>query len=88
MAYVLSVLRLDWRIRHLKRQGRALATPDIFRPFDGFRGLIWLITGRYSELDDDIVTRWSRIARVLLFVSFPMILGLFVTAAAGFISRP
>jgi hypothetical protein len=81
MAYVLSVLRMALRVRHLKRQGRALEAPDILAmPLDGMRGVVWLITGRYSELGDDLVKRWAGIARLLFFIVLPMMLALFVLA--------
>jgi hypothetical protein len=82
LAYVLSVVRMALRVRQLKREGRAQDAPGIlFMPFEGIRGIAWLLTGRYSELGDDVVTRWSRIARLLFFLVLPMILALFVVAA-------
>lgn len=88
MTYVFSVWRLAQNVRQLRAQGRAQEAPEIhFNLPHAIPGFIWLITGRYAKLGDEAVTRWSIIARVLFFVSFPMILGLFVSVAAGFISR-
>ncbi|MBI2260810.1 MAG: hypothetical protein HYU62_04010 [Caulobacterales bacterium] len=80
MAYAFSALKLAMRVRHLKRRGEAADAPDVFHPFDGVRGIVWLLTGRYAGLNDEAVTRWAGIARVLFILVFPMILALFAIA--------
>ncbi|MFN3930953.1 MAG: hypothetical protein ACK4JY_04315 [Brevundimonas sp.] len=90
MAYALSALKLALRVRHLKRQGLAAEAPEVFHPFDGVRGIFWLVTGRYDELNDPIVTRWAGVARVLFILVFPMVLILFAIAGSqmGHWSQP
>jgi hypothetical protein len=78
MAYGLSAFRLLLRVRDLKRAGGGGDAPDpLTNPLDIFGYLGWLLTGRYSELEDPVVTRWAGIARILFIVALPMILALF-----------
>ena len=87
LAYVLSVLKFALRVRHLKRQGRAQDAPAILvMPVEGVRGVFWMLTGRYASLGDDVVTRWSGIARVLFFVALPMMLAVFAIVASGIVA--
>lgn len=91
MAYALSAFRLLARVRHLKAGGRATGAPDPFtNPLEVFAYLGWLLTGRYAELEDDIVRRWAGIARVLFVVAAPLILAVFavVLTQAGAWSQP
>lgn len=87
LAYVLCVLKFAVRVRQLKRQGQALEAPDILMmPIEGARGIIWMLTSRYASLRDDVVTRWSGIARVLFFVALPMMLAIFAIALTGIVA--
>lgn len=89
-AYALSTLRLHWRVRQLQAEGRAAGAPDIFNILDAVRGLVWLLTGRYATLDDEIATRWAGIARILFVLVVPMILALVAITAtqAGTWAQP
>lgn len=75
--YVAASLRLAFRIHALKRQGRAQDVPDLFHALDAMRALPWLLTGRFAEVDDEIVQRWARRTRVLFFIAAPLTLGVF-----------
>ncbi len=81
MAYSLSAVRLMWRVRTLKKDGRATAAPDpLTNSLEVFGFIGWLLGGRYPELGDEIVTRWAGIARVLFIIAAPMILAVFAIA--------
>ncbi len=83
LAYVLSVLRLALRVRQLRREGRALRAPDSLEmPLGAMAGVGWLVTGRYAELGDAFVPRWSKIGRLLFLLVLPMILAIFAIAAS------
>lgn len=75
--YLLCVMKLAGNLRDLKRRGKALDAPDIQYSAGGVSGVIWLITGRYAKLGDDAVTHWSNLARILLFLIFPVFLFMF-----------
>lgn len=81
MAYGLSALRLLFRVRALKAEGRAEEAPDpLTNPLDVFGYLGWLLGGRYAGLNDDAATRWAGITRVLFVIAAPLILAVFVVA--------
>lgn len=81
MAYGLSAFRLLVRVRRLKAEGRAVEAPDpLTNPLDLFGYLGWLLGGRYGELNDDVVTRWAGMARVLFVIAAPLILVVFAVA--------
>lgn len=88
-AYVLSVLKLSSRLQQLKREGRALDAPglpfgiDLARPFDAFRSIGWIVTGRYAKLGDEAAARWAGIARILFFLVAPMMLAMFAAVLTG-----
>jgi hypothetical protein len=91
MAYGLSALRLLFRVRGLKAEGRADEAPDpLTNPLDLFGYLGWLLGGRYAGLNDDVATRWAGIARVLFVIAAPLILAVFAVALtqAGAWSQP
>ena len=86
MAYGLSAFRLLLRVRRLKAEGRAEEAPDpMANAVEVFGYLGWLLTGRYAEVGDPIVTRWALFARVLFLLAAPAILVLFVLAGSRMI---
>ena len=78
VAYALSAFRMGFRLYRLKKQGRFPEAPDLMHPLEGPRAIGWLLSGRYAELDDPIISRWARIARILFFVAVPLMLTVFV----------
>ena len=87
LAYVVSVWRLAQAVRRMKADGRGKEAPDIvFNLPDGIPGLVWLVTGRYPGLGDPAVTRWAQLARLLLFIVFPMMLAIFAITATAVLS--
>ncbi|RZJ42134.1 MAG: hypothetical protein EON87_15305 [Brevundimonas sp.] len=81
MAYGLSAFRLLWRVRVLKKEGRATTAPDpLANPLEVFSFIGWLLGGRYPELGDEVATRWAGIARILFVIAAPMILAVFAIA--------
>lgn len=74
MAYVLSVARLEFAVRAMKRRGQLLDAPTLFNAMEGFRGISWLLGGRFEKLGDDAVARRARLARIMFYVSAPLIL--------------
>lgn len=81
MAYGLSAWRLLLRIKSLKREGKAPEAPDpLTNPLELFGYLGWLLGGRYGELNDDVVSRWAGIARVLFIVAAPLLAATFAVA--------
>jgi hypothetical protein len=80
-AYGLAAFRLLYRIRGLKQAGAAADAPDpLSNPLDIGSYLVWLITGRYGEVRDDVVRRWAAIARVLFVAALPLMLAVFAVA--------
>ncbi len=78
-AYGLSAFRLLLRVQALKKEGRAEAAPDPLRnSLEVFSFIGWLLGGRYQELEDEVVTRWAGIARILFIIAAPLILAMFV----------
>ena len=90
-AYVFCVFKLSLRIQQLKREGRAADAPalqfgiDPAHPFEVFRSFGWLVTGRYAKLADVSATRWANIARILLFLVAPRMVGMFALVLSGII---
>ncbi len=81
MAYALSAFRLLIRVRELNGSGAAGEAPNpMANPLELFGYLGWLMTGRYAQLNDQIVTRWAGIARALFIVALPLILITFAVA--------
>jgi len=81
MAYGLSAFRLLLRVRGLKAEGKAREAPDpLINPLELFGYLGWLLGGRYAELNDEVVTRWAGIARLLFIVAAPLMLIVFAVA--------
>jgi hypothetical protein len=74
-------LRLLVRVRSLKTQGLAAAAPDpLTHPLEIMGYLGWLLTGRYAELEDPVVSRWAMIARILFVIAAPAVLIVFALA--------
>ncbi|MEQ1780398.1 MAG: hypothetical protein ABMA14_03500 [Hyphomonadaceae bacterium] len=87
LVYVVSVWRLAQAVRRMKADGSGKDAPDIiFNLPGGVPGLVWLVMGRYPSLGDPGVTRWAQLARLLLFIVFPMMLALFAIAATTVLS--
>lgn len=81
MAYGLSAWRLLARVQRLKAEGKAGEAPDpLTNPLELFGYLGWLLGDRYGELNDDIVSRWAGIARVLFIVAMPLLVTVFAVA--------
>lgn len=76
--YIGSTLMLDRRIRALKDLGRAGDVPNSSirtgNLLDAMRYVQWLLSGRYQDLNDEIVTRWSSLARVFFLATLPLFL--------------
>lgn len=84
MAYGLSAVGLLVRIRALTAEGRLTGAPDpMTNPLDVIAFIVWLVGGRYGEIDDDVVRRRAGIARILFLAAAPLILGAFVAFAVG-----
>ncbi|RZJ20468.1 MAG: hypothetical protein EON85_15915 [Brevundimonas sp.] len=78
MAYGLSAFRLLLRLRALNAMGQARDAPNpLGNPLEVFGYIVWLLKGRYGEINDAVVKRWSAIARVLFVVAAPLLLAVF-----------
>lgn len=80
LAYVLSVARLELAVRAMKRQGKLPDAPRLFHAPGGFSGIVWLLGGRFERLGEEGVARWARIARILFWISAPLV---FLTIAVN-----
>lgn len=85
LVYVLSGLRLQLRLWHLKRSGQALEAPYLLHSLQGYRAFGWIMTDRYSQLGDDVVTRWSRRVKALFFFVLMTWLLLFLLVVTGIV---
>ena len=86
MAYGLSAWRLLAAVKAAQARGLAADAPDVLaEPWRILEYLQWLATGRYGEVEDEAVRRWAGIARPLLFLAAPLILGMFAAVGLGLV---
>lgn len=86
MAYGLSAWRLLVVVKAAQARGIAPDAPDVLaEPWRIIEYLKWLVTGRYSEVEDETVRRWAGIARPLFFLAAPLILGMFAAVGLGLV---
>lgn len=84
--YVLSVARLEFAVQAMKRQGKLLDAPVLFNAMEGFRGLAWLLGGRFEKEGDETVAHRARLARIMFYVSAPVAAVFLVTAVVLFLT--
>ena len=86
MAYGVSAWRLLVAVRAAQGRGLAPDAPNVMaEPWRILEYLKWLVTGRYDEVEDDVVRRWAGIARPLFFLAAPLILAMFAGVGLGLV---
>jgi hypothetical protein len=73
VVYMGLVLRIEFRLRRLRRTPEGAGVPELFSPFDQFKVIDFLLISQdYRSLPDAVVIRWIPVIRRLFLLILPL----------------